>query len=173
MISVELDRQEYGLAARAGLDRQTENTVARRRDAYQFSGNGSKIHVIGAVGEFVAAKGLRLPWNGKGTFRGADVGSYQIRSSEYEFGRLALHPQDGDDLIFISVRPVPFPFPLDRESVAVDLVGWLYGREGKRREWWKDITGRGRPAFFVSDLALRSMSDLPQPASPTGWKETP
>jgi hypothetical protein len=36
------------------------------------------------------------------------------------------------------------------------LRGWIWGREGKRDEWWTD-PACGRPAFFVPQNALRPM----------------
>lgn len=63
---------------------------------------------------------------------------------------LILHTVDDDRAIFVLARRIS---PL---SVSVD--GWVYGHEGKNRQWWN--TTLRSPCFFVPGEALRPMGTL-------------
>ena len=144
MIFVTLEPLEYLYAANAGFLRQSSNIVRGRRDAHGYSGGGYDVHITGAVGEFVAAKGLGLFWAGPGTLRGHDVGVIQVRSTDREDGCLILHRDDPDGVPFVLVTG---RYP------RFQVRGWTLGSEGKKEKWWSEKVP-GRPAFFVPQSAL-------------------
>jgi hypothetical protein len=65
-------------------------------------------------------------------------------------GRLILHDHDKDDQPYVLVVGTAPRF---------ELVGWCFGRDGKRPEYVHDPQG-GRPAYFVPRAALSSMDAL-------------
>jgi hypothetical protein len=97
------------------------------------------------------AKHLDIYWSGTvGTISaGADVGGcYQVRCTDRTNGKLIAHHDDNDDQPFIFAR-VLLP--------EVHLVGWLWGAEAKRQEFWREDVPH--PAFFA--WPLHDMDNLP------------
>jgi hypothetical protein len=110
-----------------------------------------------------------VPWQGK-WFNdrdwkafgrvGPDIGDkYQVRGTNYATGRLILHGKDNDKAPFILVVE---RFPI------YQLVGWIYGAEGKKPEYWWATAPI--PAFFVPREVMHSMETLPkyEPATNVG-----
>lgn len=123
-----------------------DNLQRRRVDAHNAQNDaefkGWDIHILGAVGEFAVAKRFRLFWSGNmGFLKAPDVADLEVRSTTGG-GRLILHPTSPDDHIFVHLA---FGNGLTEAVVR----GWMFGREGKRPEWWKDPSQKNRPAFFV------------------------
>ncbi len=113
---------------------------------------GWQINIDGACGEMAVAKWMGRYWDGAlGDFTAKDVGKLQVRTNPNDWGDLILHPKDADDDVFILV--------LSHNAPIYKLQGWLYGREGKQTQWWRDGE-KGRPAFFVPQSALRSVDEL-------------
>jgi hypothetical protein len=115
--------------------------------------DGESMHMLGAVGEFVASLALGVPWRGPGSFRGDDlVGGYQVRATSNEKGCLIIRSRDSDNDIFILVVGGPLKW---------SVPGWILGKDGKQREFRIDPTGKGRPsAYFVPQLALKPIKYL-------------
>lgn len=108
-------------------------------------------HIMGATGEAVVAKHFGVFWLGTGEVGGPDVGGIQVRANRRPSDSLMLHESDANGAVFVAVTVV---------EGRGWLRGWIHGRDGKRREWWRDPTGQGRPAFFVPDDALFPMAGL-------------
>lgn len=84
------------------------------------------------------------------TIRG-DVAGWEVRGTTcWPGGRLIVQPDDANQARFI--------FVVNRCPDFL-LVGWLSGREAKRRQWWKQKVPS--PAYFVPAAALHP---LPVPA---------
>lgn len=150
-VTVTLDDSEYLHALIAGCLRRANARAKGRKNFYGAqSADAELLDMIGAVGEAVVAKHLNQFWAGAGVFRGDDVGRYQVRSTTYDSGHLVLNRNDSDDTPYILVCV---------NSGVGKIRGWVYGREGKQPQFWRDMSGRG-PAFYVPQSALRSIDTL-------------
>jgi hypothetical protein len=145
-VHVQLSPIEFLHAAHAGFLRQVQAVLRGRRHAHGFTGDGWAAHVLGALGEFVVAKGLDIFWCGPGRVRQVDVGPFEVRTCTSERHRLILHESDSDDSVFILVQQVT--------PCEWLIVGWIRGRDGKAPRFWTD-PGTGRPAFFIPRECLR------------------
>lgn len=114
---------------------------------------GFQYHILGAVGELAVAKRLNVFWSGTigRVDAPGDVGPLQVRTGTGDTYRLCIYPRDPDGARFVLVVGLP---------PHVRVVGWLFGRDGKREEWWCDPTGKGRPAYFVPQAALHPLDTL-------------
>jgi hypothetical protein len=154
-VKFELERSLIEYAATVGVKRQVQNIFERRQGRYGADAlEDWQKHCMGAIGECSVAKYRKLWWDGAiGNLFAADVGIYQVRATTYPRGSLVLHPPDLDHKPFIFVI-LALP--------TVRLMGWLYAREGKRREFWGDcVPGKNRPAFWVPTDMLRDMTTMP------------
>lgn len=134
---------EMLLAANVGVMRQVQNLRKGRKDSYGFQGLGWEVHILGACAELAVAKLTGTFWNGAlGNLSADDVGELQVRYTDKPNGRLIVHPKDQDDKKFVLVRGAP-PKML--------VVGWMYGRDAKKKEYWDDPTWQNRPAYFVDN----------------------
>lgn len=151
-IRVRVNRYEVRMAATIGVERQIEALVARRQDKHGFDGCGWDIHIEGAIGELILAKGLGVFWTGTvNTFRsGGDVLHYQVRTRSKPEYELPVRPDDDPEKIFVLVRG---------HGYAYDIVGWIKGADARRDEWVQTYGGRPK-AWFVPDDALHSAEEL-------------
>lgn len=140
---------EMEIAAHVGARRQLENLIKHRQDAHGAPRDGGwSLHIEGAAGEMAVAKWANRHWNGNlGDLDADDVGRLQVRTRSRHDYELILHPSDPDDRAFILVTGL---------APCFVLRGWIWARDGKRQEWWRDPAG-GRPAFFVPQSVLRPM----------------
>lgn len=149
--TVTFNRNELVHAAMAGVLRYAENLCAKLPERFGADADrGWSLHCDGALAECAWATMVRRPW-GPGVRGGKDVADWQVRSTRNASLGLCLHDSDADDDRFVLILATP---PTYRAA------GWLFAREGKRREHWRDPTGRNRPAYFVPVDRLRPMSTL-------------
>lgn len=132
----------------------TRNIEAKKRgrpDAHGYRGDGWSIDIEGAAAEMAYAKMRDAYWLAVADNFHAldgDVGRTQIRSTARPDGCLILHPDDPDDSAFVlAIGCAP----------TFRFVGWGYGRDLKRREYWREDTGR--PAFFIPQAALQGADE--------------
>jgi hypothetical protein len=152
-VTVKLDSSEYYMAMQSGCMRQVQNRSIGRPHYYGApTDRAEQFHINGSVGEACVAKHLGKYWLGTGTFGGSDVEQYEVRSTSRPDGDLILHDYDKDDRPYISVYV--------SEGVGV-IRGWLLGKEGKKKEFWRD-PAKGRPAYFVPTSRLRPIDTLSQ-----------
>jgi hypothetical protein len=153
--SVTLTSAEIMQAAMVGSMRQATNLRDGRRDADGFEGEGWSEHIEGAAGECAVAKALGVFWSGRlGILHEGDVRRIEVRTRSREDYQLILKRRDPDDRQYVLVRG---------KCPSFTLVGWCWGHEGKRDEYWADPAGKNgksRPNYFVPDCALRPMSEL-------------
>jgi hypothetical protein len=149
LVFVELTPVEMEIAAFVAAKRQVENLTKCRIDAYGApKDSGWSLHIEGAAGEMAVAKWSGRYWNGNlGDLGADDVGRLQVRTRSRHDYELIIHPSDRDDRAFVLVTGLAPNFV---------LRGWIWGREAKREEWWRDPAG-DRPAYFVPQSALRPM----------------
>jgi hypothetical protein len=147
-VEITLSETEMQIAAFVRCKRGIQNLIVGRKDR-----NGARreecwqYHVDGAFGEIVVAQWRNNYWCGNlGDLDADDVDDKQVRMTIRHDGRLIIHDYDNDDKPYILVTG-PGPKFVVR--------GWIYGREGKQKEYWCDPTGKGRFAYFVPQSALR------------------
>lgn len=118
-------------------------------------GEGSEeLDLIAARGEMAVAKALNLFWTGTvGDYGAVDVGGMvEVRTRTKKWHALILHPGDNDNLPFVLADASSPP--------QIRLAGWIMARDGKRKEFWGDPSGKNRPAYFVDQEHLRPMEEL-------------
>lgn len=156
---VSLSPTEIAQAMEVASRRNQMQRAAGRPDGKVIE-DSLDIDVQGACAELAVAKALGLPWDGKffddaewlvWRTSGHDVSGLEVRSTRYRSGRLILHRDDSDDLPFVLVRAC--------DNALFEIVGWYWGRDGKKEQWWEDV-GRNRPCFYVPNDLLRPMNDL-------------
>jgi len=115
--------------------------------------------IVGAVGEAAVAKALNYFWLGNGSALdyAGDVGPFHVRATEREGGCLILHDRDDDSAQYYLAR-----LKLEGLAPSVELSGWIYGRDGKRQDYWR--TDVRCPAYFVPQAALRPVEETPSAA---------
>ena len=157
-ITLTKTQREY--ADNAGVKRQAYNNSIGQADAYGFKGDGTAIHVDGARAELAVALALSQGWTDFARDYDkivADVGTnIQVRSTSYKHGNLLLHPRDKDDQVFVLVKSHDFP--------TMELVGWVLGKDAKRKEYWEDGSlykaFAGRACYRYPHTKLKPMDTL-------------
>jgi hypothetical protein len=148
MTTVILTNAEYFETCMAGLMRHAENVMRNRPPTHGLPADRDTfdLHIRGALAERALAKHLGAYWHGKGTFGGADVGCrHEVRSVPQPNRSLILHPTDKDDHAY---------WLMHGAHKGWEVIGWIWGKDGKRQEWWEDRCRNGRPCFWVPQDAL-------------------
>jgi hypothetical protein len=141
----------------------TGSQIGARRQCYAIYGklkdtnsddpleNPWEAHVRGALAEMAVAKHFKLYWSGSvGEVGGDDVGPFQVKHSKHDL----------DLIIQKRCRP-------DRKYILVActapnliLRGWFWGADAKVDHYWGDKCRNSRPAFFVPQSELHSVTEL-------------
>ena len=144
---------ELNIGGHVGLLRMLSALRRKRKQQYGLTDDqGLFQHINGAIGEQMTAKHLGVYWSGDidKIDGAADVGEcYQVRATDLRNGKLITHPKDNGHQPFILAR-ILLP--------DVHLVGWLWGHEAKRQEFWKTENMR-YPAFVA--WPVHDMATLP------------
>jgi len=144
---IQLSPSEILMAAQVGLMRQVQNLKRNVEEKYGAQPNTDwQLNIEGALGEYALSKYLNLHWGGCGDYSAPDVGVVDCRTSWRDTAALRLHPKDKDDRIY---------FLLTGVNGLYTVRGWLFARDGKKKEYWSDPTGKNRPAYFVPQDRLR------------------
>lgn len=153
MAQITLTEFECDFCRWVGKERRRLALENRRFQPYgEPPGDLVENDVRGAAAEYAVHIALRLPWKPlKKTLHDnhRDVSGNEVRSTAWRHGCLLVHDRDCDSAPFILVTG---------EMPSLRIVGWLYGRECKRPEFWRH--DRPRPAYFVPQSELRSMEEL-------------
>jgi hypothetical protein len=160
---VTLSASEIVSASLVGVMRYLAAKRAARAPAYGAE-RGPSVpianDILGAWGEAAAAKCCDRYYLGTGSFRGDDVGPWQVRTTALAAGALILHPADVAGRGRVPYVGVQYLGPADGgESFAVN--GWALPVEVGTPEFWCDPTGKNRPAWFVPPAVLRPIETLP------------
>lgn len=150
-MQVVLTWSEMLVAGNIAIMRQVQNLREDRRDRYGVDPeDGWTPHIEGACGEMAVAKALGKFWSGAlGNLKADDVERFQVRTGLKDNHSLILHNADVGRFILVVGRAPKFRIP-----------GYIRAGDGKRADFWKDPTGKGRHAFFVPQSALRPISEL-------------
>jgi hypothetical protein len=156
MIEVVLTREEMIRAASVAIRRNCYDIKNRVREEHStnLARTSWQGNCIGALGEYAVCKHYGLKWNPKtGNFRDLDCGGvYEVRTGGYPNSELVIYPEDYDNVPYVHVRG-----SLDRYQ----LLGWLYGYEGKKPENWKDRWNSGEEHYWIHPDRLNPMETLP------------
>jgi hypothetical protein len=144
-----------------GLSRCAYALEDRRQGAHGFDRHDERwqIDVEGVLTEAAAAKALGLPYEpvvGElDTLWGDIAAGIQVRGTKYPKGSLLVHDKDPDDHAYVLVTG---------KYGVYDIRGWIFAREGKVKELWKEHKNRG--AYWVPQDRLRPMESLvvPEPS---------
>lgn len=111
-------------------------------------GEGEIITLQGLRAEIAVAKALNLYWSGNvGVYGAVDVGGcVDVRSISKPHHSLILHKENAVN--------IPYVLAHVEGIQRVHLLGWCFGLEGMKRQYWADPVG-GRPAYFVPQSALK------------------
>lgn len=161
---VEVTKEHRDKARECSEMRQEYNDRKKNRDTYGLvtDREGSlKINRIGCLGELIVAETLGEVWHKYSEDPQGlpgDVGSgIQVRTTKRRRGGLFLHPRDKDEHAFVLVR-VPY---FNHVPDYVDIVGWAYGRDGKKEEFWTEPRP-GRPCYELPAKLLNpNLSEIP------------
>ena len=117
-----------------------------------FEGDHTPVDIIGAAGEMAVAKLLGIYWSaGVNTFHGADLGiNIQVRATDKIDYSLIVRQDDDDQHAYILVIS---------QSPEYHIVGWLWGHECKKDQYWKAPNNRPG-AWFVPQDKLKDMNRL-------------
>jgi hypothetical protein len=150
-----LSNEDIELARETGAKRRNYDKARKIADRWGFAGkDGLKNDFQGCLGELAVARWLNVEWVGfSRAFKSLkyDAGQTQVRTTDHPNGRLLIHPTDPDDQPFILVKTNNLP--------EVNLVGWILGKNAKRKEWWMELQ-KGRPCYVVPNSELKEMENL-------------
>jgi len=132
-----------------------ESKGLRGRNGGVWKGSKAlEIHLLGAAGEMAVASHLGMKehlFKETEARRGSDdLPGMDIKTRSKHSYDLIVQKQEDPRKKFVLVTI---------ENQKTLLHGWCYGEEAMREEYWAD-PARGRPAYFVPKLALRSMEEL-------------
>ena len=142
----------------AGLARCANALEMRRVGAHGFDRFSERwqIDVEGVLTEGAAALALGVPYKpvvGELDSLWGDIAEgIQVRGTKYATGSLLIHDRDQDDHAFILVTGI---------YGIYDIRGWIWGKEGKKKKYWKVHKGRG--AYWVPQESLRPIDTLVLP----------
>lgn len=131
MTFIALTKLEALTACVVGVTRRLSSITRGRANHKQSDAGDFQIDVEGAIAEACFAKHQGQYWGcGLDTFKGPDVGPWQVRSSRYVEGHCIVRPSDrpGDRIAFLVV-------PADR--LGAYLVGWIKTETAKTDRYWR------------------------------------
>jgi hypothetical protein len=152
-----LTPRQAELAAVAGVQtrlRSLYDGTAGRWGCGERDPAGWSSCVQGAMGEWEVAKALRA-WpgpDGDDYYAGDLPAGIEVRTRTLDWYELLLHDTDDDARPFVLVVGI---WPRMR------IVGWVYGGDGKRPEWWNHKLPV--PAYTVPQNVLRPLDELRRP----------
>lgn len=156
---VKLTQNDLKYAEAAAMKRNKSQRDGDRADGKVLD-DSLGIDIQGAEAELAVAKAFKLPWDGEflrlekwfdWRNSGHDVSGLEVRSTYHKRGSLILHPKDKDD--------APFVLVLTNDRPIYNLVGWNFGRSGKKSQYWRDV-GYGRPCYYLPQDQLLGMDLL-------------
>ena len=77
---------------------------------------------------------------------GADVAGWEVRSTRHRDGHLLVHPRDvpGTRMALVTTNGVLYRAP-----------GWIMAEDGRRPEWWRELSRADGACWCVPQSALR------------------
>jgi hypothetical protein len=149
-VRVRLELFEVLLAAEVGIKRHISARKNGRADAHNCSRDDRwRMDIEGACGEMAVAKYFERYWSGSiGRVDTGDVGDFEVRTRPRSDSDLILYRKDKDDSRY---------FLVTGNAPDFEIVGWIYARDGKRDEWWREPPRCRSAAYFVPQSALHPL----------------
>lgn len=157
MKEITLSHYEVASAVLVGIKRRFEsvkrgnvdrNGMEFKNDAEQWGAN-----VSGALGELVFSKFLGIHWNPTINAPKGEpdiLPDWQIKCLSKHWYDLTVRPDAVDDHKYVLITGV---------APEYRVVGWIYAKDAKRKEWLEDKGGRGAPAYWVPQANLNKFSE--------------
>lgn len=147
----QLDGHEAFAAGLVGYQRMFRVRAKGFRQPRGEAEDAWGVHIDGAMAEAMVAKNTEKYWHMLcDNFKDVpDVGNLEVRHTRYENGGMLLHPTDKDDRKYVLVAGV---WP------AMKIVGWIWGKNGKHPDYWRDDLAR--PCFWVPQASLEEYETL-------------
>lgn len=173
MIEVSLSYEEFLEAVEIAKKRNRENRKNKENDGAVATEKSSLgVDIEGAVGEKAVSKYLNLNWSGdfkshaewlEWRKTGHDVCDFEVKTTSYKTGKLLVQSKNDDNspyiLVIVPKNLVELLIFGEPVEIPVRLMGWLYGRDAKKEEFW--MTEWRRPCFAVPQKKLNSLDTLP------------
>jgi hypothetical protein len=153
MISVTLSQSEIYAASCEGCRRHCINVSKASKNLHGCDDSTSwQNDIEGCLGEKAFAKWANIYWAEGSQAKAGDVGGFEIRATHWNTGRLRISERDSNDKPYVLVTG---------PSYGLVLRGWVWGREGKLKEYWDDPQP-GRFNYFVPQGKIRPMPTDPE-----------
>lgn len=158
---VVLTQEEVIMAKKVGEERNRINRECNRTSTV-ILGKGLEMDRQGACAEYAACKAFGLAWDGKlfsnvewkkwEQAGGKDCGCFEVRSTKYTHGHMPLFEKDKNNYAYVLITV--------QDEYHYTVVGWLWGAEGKKQEYWADPAHLNKPYYCVPQSRLRSIDSL-------------
>ena len=149
---------EFSLCVQVANARQVSSIKKKGKDSVNRKNNWVEEldkHIIGCIGELAVAKVLGVTWTGSvDTFKTeSDLsGNIQVRHRSNPNFDLIVRDNDKDDDAFVLSRGLP--------PGAIEIVGWIFGKDAKKEKWLKDYGNYNRKAHFIPSEELHTIESL-------------
>jgi len=155
-VNIKMTWSEIEMACIMGIKRKIHKMYkgSKHRWNLAFGPEEWGYEVMGAIGEAAFAKAHGVWWSGTpGQLETeGDVGGHEVRTTHHKNGCLVMHDSD------IKEKPDKqfYLVIVDRDEFpSIRIVGWVYGKEAGRQEYWNEKGGHKRPAYWVPQGDLR------------------
>ncbi len=154
MAEITLTKDELLTAAIVGVQRGVGSLAVKAKPRYGIKEDYSwQAHVMGTIGEYVLARHTKTFWSGAlGDYKAADVGEWQVRTRPRKNDDMIMHRKDSSKSVWVLVTGNAFVY---------NICGWIWGKDGKKEEYWGNKYGTGRPCFWVPQSVLNPIETLP------------
>ena len=154
VMTVSLTAQNIKTAGDIGIQRRIMGMSKKGVNNIDQLRMGWQADIEGAIAEMAVAKAFGIYWDGgkMGDLTQKDVDKYQVRSTTYKNGCLLMTDRDHDNDMYILL--------LSYQQPNYTLAGWIYGREGMRKEYIRKPNEDRGACYFIPQDKLRSMDEL-------------
>jgi hypothetical protein len=140
MTKIILSTAEIQVASMVGIQRQIEDI---KWENHEKIGEKKELawqrHIEGALSECALAKYFNVYWN-KRPHNEPDVGDVDVRATHWMSGCLRIDQKDKDDKKYYLLTG------LNGEYI---VRGWLYGKDGKKEEYWGTKDPNRPPCYWI------------------------
>jgi hypothetical protein len=151
-IYIELTWEEITLGALEGIMRHVRSIKEGRNGVNQQPAHLAwQVKIEGALAEMAVSKYTGSYWLGATQRGSSDAGTYEVRMTMYENGCLFLHPHDKDNVKYVLVTGL---------NGKYKIAGWILGKDGKQQKYWKKVSEKRDPAYWVPQSDLHTMNEL-------------
>lgn len=158
MITIELTDEMIDYADNVACGRRWQAWKKSRKNHNGLTGTFDRMLAIDRLGARCELAGKRflnpIRWNAisETIRRLPDLGDFvDVKGRAKGWHNLIVQKDDEDEFAFLLVSAERHPL--------YDITGWVWGKEAKRQEFWKEPVP-GRPAYFIPAEKLYDPADL-------------